>query len=177
MSGTKTVQSDSTLELQLKRHPASYSSSVMWRLFRVSSWPSTSLTRHLPQEPLPEQGASMATLARRASSSRLSPALHSMVTGVAPSIWKVTFITWKSFRVSIVGRGHDPADQVAVTSAVRFVQTDFMSQKPAAQTNRCVGGVMTPPYIRFWEMGGRRCRPLSKITLKVPGPGRDGSFR
>ena len=50
------------------------------------------IKEYLPQEPLPEQGASMATLARRASSSRLSPGLHSMITGLPPSIWKVTFI-------------------------------------------------------------------------------------
>ena len=72
MSGTSTVQSPFTLEQQLSRQPSSHSSWEMWRLCRESSVPSVSFTRHLPQEPLPEQGASMATLARRAASSRLS---------------------------------------------------------------------------------------------------------
>ena len=37
-------------------------------------------------------GDNLLELARRASSSRLSPSLHSMITGLAPSIWKVTFM-------------------------------------------------------------------------------------
>ncbi len=37
-------------------------------------------------------GDNLLELARRAVSSRLSPKLHSMMTGLPPSIWKVTFI-------------------------------------------------------------------------------------
>ena len=45
----------------------------MWRVFGESRLPDSSFTRHLPHAPLPEQGASMATLARWAACSRLSP--------------------------------------------------------------------------------------------------------
>ena len=71
MSGTSTVTSETILQPQLRRQPSSYSAWVMWLVGRHSSSPDTSFTRHLPQEPLPEQGASMATLASRATSSRL----------------------------------------------------------------------------------------------------------
>ena len=75
MSGTSTVTSESTLLTQLSRQPRAYSSSEMCRVRGESSSPESSFTRHLPQAPLPEQGASMATLARCAAASRLSPTL------------------------------------------------------------------------------------------------------
>ena len=73
MSGTSTHTSETTLLTHASRQPSAYSESEMWRVRGESSSPETSRTLHLPQAPLPEQGASMATLARRAISSRLSP--------------------------------------------------------------------------------------------------------
>ena len=84
MSGTSTVTSETTLLAQLRRQPSAYSSSVMWPVCKPSTDPSSSFTRHLPQEPLPEQGASMATLAARAVSSKVSPGAAVAVTGAAP---------------------------------------------------------------------------------------------
>ena len=78
MSGTATTTSVSTRLMHASRQPMTYSSSLMWRVLGDSSSPFSSLTRHLPQAPLPEQGASMATLARCAMESSLSPLLALM---------------------------------------------------------------------------------------------------
>ena len=89
MSGTSTTTSPVSLLTQESRQPWAYSSSVIWRVWGESRSPETSLTRHLPHAPLPEQGASMATLARRAASSRLSPSAAWRTTS-APLTRKVT---------------------------------------------------------------------------------------
>ena len=125
MSGTSTVTSSMTRLEQLSRQPSANSSSLMCRVLGLSTVPSTSLTRHLPQEPLPEQGASMATLARRASSRRFSPALHSMTTGLPPSIWKVTFMDHRPFGMCFYyfsrhGAGISKAFETANASPHKF---------------------------------------------------------
>ena len=52
--------------------------------------PETSFTRHLPHEPLPLQGASMATLAALAASRMVLPGAAEKWTSCAPfSNWKV----------------------------------------------------------------------------------------
>ena len=81
MSGTSISASPLIWARQASRQPAAYSSLVMWRLMGASRYPETSRTRHLPHTPLPEQGASMATLAFRATSRSFSPALAEMTTG------------------------------------------------------------------------------------------------
>ena len=75
ISGTRTVTSPMILLTQASLHPRAYSSSLICKVFLLSSSPSFNCTRHLPQEAFPEHGASMATLESLAISSKLSPAL------------------------------------------------------------------------------------------------------
>ena len=56
----------------------------------LSSSPLFNWTRHFPQAPFPEHGASIATLALRATSSKLSPALANASTVLPFSKAKVT---------------------------------------------------------------------------------------
>ena len=86
-----TVMSPMTLQPQASRQPSANSSAVRWAVGRALTSPFRSLTRHLPQEPLPEQGASMATLALRATSRSFSPTVAEMETGVPVSKVKVMF--------------------------------------------------------------------------------------
>ena len=65
---------------QDSRQPSAYSPSEIWEVCRPVTSPESSLTRHLPQEPLPEQGASMATLALRAASRMVSSGEAAMAT-------------------------------------------------------------------------------------------------
>ena len=85
MSGTITVTSPWTLLIQASRQPSANSAWEIWLVGKDSSSPATSFTRHLPQAPLPEQGASMATLAPRATFSRLSPGLADTAFSPPPS--------------------------------------------------------------------------------------------
>ena len=59
-------------------------------VFLLSSSPLFNRTRHFPQAPFPEHGASMATLAPRATSSKLSPALANASTTLPSSNENVT---------------------------------------------------------------------------------------
>ena len=91
MSGTMTVTSPWTLLIQASRQPSANSAWEIWLVGKDSSSPATSFTRHLPQEPLPEQGASMATFALRAASSSVIFGDAEKTTGFSPfSNWKVT---------------------------------------------------------------------------------------
>ena len=91
ISGTMTCTSPATVLQQARRQPSAHSSSLIWRVFLESSSPPSSFTRHFPQEPLPEQGASMTTLDFRAVSSRFSPAIVETVTFSPFSNWNTTF--------------------------------------------------------------------------------------
>ena len=64
-----------------------------------------------------------------------------------------------------VGRGHDPADQVAHFALARFNESAFVSLR--------FGGVMTPPY--EWRV---QCDSLQRLHLfdKKEVPGVDTSF-
>lgn len=91
MSGTSTTASDAACMQHDRRQPSAYSSSEIWDVCGPVSSPETSFTRHLPHEPLPEHGASMATLALRAASSTLSSGETEITTGFSSfSNWKVS---------------------------------------------------------------------------------------
>ncbi len=50
------------------------------------------------------------------------------------------------FGKSLVGRGHDPADQVNQLPELDGSAFVHVSLSSVAHISKCVGGVMTPPY-------------------------------
>ena len=72
ISGTSTSISLSTLLQQDNLHPCAYSSSDICLVLGESRVPFSNFTLHFPQDPLPEQGASIATFVFLATSRRFS---------------------------------------------------------------------------------------------------------
>ena len=86
----KSGELESKKTLHISDEEYRYSSSEICNVFLLSSSPLFNWTRHFPQAPFPEHGASIATLAPRATSSKLSPALANASTTLPSSNENVT---------------------------------------------------------------------------------------